>query len=459
MKLTIYHTNDIHSRFEAFSRCIHTIKRQASLNDLIADCGDFADMRSPLVSATQGKVCCDLLKDVYDIFCIGNNEIDNGYDTIQYYGESEKCVCINLTSDQGRNSIPHLSASKILIKKGIRLLCIGAAPISSRKDEEEANVFFHMSNLHSHHPYQLIQDEIKKYQGEYDLCVVLSHRGVTEDQLLAEKISGIDLIIGGHTHTYLHEAMQINNTWILQAGQYGEFVGKAELEIEGNKIVSCHAQLLEVDEESDPETDRKIKEHEELAKKIMSETIAIVPKLEYIPEKECDLMNFICDALRKDYPCDLALMHHGIVSGSLEGNVSKLTLLKLSESKLNPTRVKLSGKAIKEALLLSFDEERCLSPAKGAGFRGTLIGALAVSSNVKVQKLPFHIWINDEEIQDEKIYDVIEDDYLQRSDGYPSLGYLGKDIIYYNGFIRDVIERHLEDEEIYQSCKIRRIKY
>jgi 2',3'-cyclic-nucleotide 2'-phosphodiesterase (5'-nucleotidase family) len=61
------------------------------------------------------------------------------------------------------------------------------------------------------------------------VVVVLSHLGVDMDQDLAAQAQNLPLIIGAHTHTSLHNAIHVGGTAIVQAGSYGEFLGRVDL--------------------------------------------------------------------------------------------------------------------------------------------------------------------------------------------------------------------------------------
>ena len=61
-----------------------------------------------------------------------------------------------------------------------------------------------------------------------DAVVVLSHLGYRQDLALAASVPGIDLILGAHTHTLLHEPEKIGSTWICQGGSHARFYGYYE---------------------------------------------------------------------------------------------------------------------------------------------------------------------------------------------------------------------------------------
>lgn len=70
--------------------------------------------------------------------------------------------------------------------------------------------------------------EALKQEG-VDIIISVNHSGVTEDRMLAERVSDIDVIVGGHSHTALYEPIIIGKTVIVQAGQYLNYLGVLEL--------------------------------------------------------------------------------------------------------------------------------------------------------------------------------------------------------------------------------------
>jgi 2',3'-cyclic-nucleotide 2'-phosphodiesterase (5'-nucleotidase family) len=76
---------------------------------------------------------------------------------------------------------------------------------------------------------------VPKLREQADRVIALTHIGIKSDERLAESVTGIDLIIGGHTHVVLEELKWVSGTPIAQAGSHGRFVG--EVILDGDKTV------------------------------------------------------------------------------------------------------------------------------------------------------------------------------------------------------------------------------
>ena len=92
-----------------------------------------------------------------------------------------------------------------------------------------------------------------------DVIICLSHSGVSkdkdgkwagEDVELAGKVKGIDVIISGHTHTYLNKPVIVNGVPIVQTGEYGVNVGKLTLEYENGGVTVSNYSLIPVDDKT-----------------------------------------------------------------------------------------------------------------------------------------------------------------------------------------------------------------
>ena len=77
-----------------------------------------------------------------------------------------------------------------------------------------------------------------------EVVVLLSHNGFDVDQKLATEINGIDVVLTGHTHDAVPEAIRINNTLILSSGSHGKYLGRIDLKVSGGKVVDANSSLF-----------------------------------------------------------------------------------------------------------------------------------------------------------------------------------------------------------------------
>jgi len=457
-KITLYHTNDIHSQFKRLASIQTYLLKHKKSYDLLLDAGDFHDFKDIMITGTKGKAGKALLKHMdYDAICVGNNEGYSGIDCLSEMSQDDvPLLSVNLTYLDG-SDLPFLRKSCIITKDNIRFLVIGITPYYNLENNDGYNAFFKLENLKSNNPIQLIKDEKDKYDKQYDFVILLSHLGITFDQKIANALDKIDIIIGGHSHSLMDKPLIVNNCIIHQAGAYAQHLGVLELSIEQNRIIGFNGKCVEINETEDIGCLTLISEETRVAKQNMSQIIRVSHELDFDPICENRTINFICDALYNEVKCDFALMNHGIISYPLAPSISELSLLESCPSPLNPTLIEVYGYQINQAFQDSFNEELCLSEGRGPGFRGLFVGALSVSYNVRVHQDPFSITINDDLIDENKRYRVMTSDYLQRGSGYKCLKVDNEDSIFFNGYIRDVIKRNINNDDLINLSKIKRL--
>ena len=229
IKLTILHTNDIHSHIEAFSsgrykglggmlQLSSLIKkiRQEEENILLLDAGDIFQ-GTPYFNLFGGELEFRLMSEIgYDAVTIGNHDFDNGID-----GLSSKMHHANfpfISSNYNfRNTILEnkIIQHKVFNKGGIKVGILGIG--IELKGLVDPKLYENVQYLD---PISLANKKamfLKKKIG-CDFVICLSHLGLQYDSnkisdiKLATKTKNIDLIIGGHTHSFLNEPVIVKNS-------------------------------------------------------------------------------------------------------------------------------------------------------------------------------------------------------------------------------------------------------
>lgn len=93
----------------------------------------------------------------------------------------------------------------------------------------------------------LLQQNIDKARDEgAELVVLLSHNGFDVDQKMAATVSGLDVILTGHTHDAVPHALKIGNTLVMSSGSHGKYLGRIDLDVKGGKVVDYSSTLIPV---------------------------------------------------------------------------------------------------------------------------------------------------------------------------------------------------------------------
>ncbi|PSL41505.1 2',3'-cyclic-nucleotide 2'-phosphodiesterase (5'-nucleotidase family) [Planomicrobium soli] len=444
MKLRILHTNDVHSNYETFARAVTLIKELKDANTLLLDGGDFADFKSIELQGTRGTAALELLEEAgYDALTIGNNEMFNGIETLEHMATNSTIPFIsNNLVKKDQIGIQGVVRSTILIKNGMRILITGSSP--------DLGVFNDGLGIHVYEYKKMIEEEIGRNKGNYDLCILLSHIGTEADELLTAAIPEIDIIISAHDHQLYPKAKIANSVIMNSAGNYAEHVGVIELEAANGQVTLIHSETLST---RDVPMDLQILE---ILKQNKAKAIAALSKPLYKLDQplwhdvieENPIANLVADGLRDMMQCHIGLINSGIVNAGAFDFLSHKKLIEICPSPLNPTSFELQGKDLKEAIEQSLDAQVCLSDGRGPGFRGKFAGKLHVSGAEVVHdsKSVQEIWINGEPIEENRWYTVASSDYLQRGSGYPSLAN-NRNASYRAEEIRDVIQMYGDKKE------------
>ncbi|UCH37998.1 MAG: 5'-nucleotidase C-terminal domain-containing protein [Candidatus Bathyarchaeota archaeon] len=92
-----------------------------------------------------------------------------------------------------------------------------------------------------------------RQKRQVDLVVVISHLGYPQELKLAQEVSGIDVLLSGHTHNRVYNAVVVNGTIVIQSGCHGSFIGRLDLQVENQRVYDFRHELINVDESIPPE--------------------------------------------------------------------------------------------------------------------------------------------------------------------------------------------------------------
>ena len=164
-------------------------------------------------------------------------------------------------------------------------------------------------------------DELQKVvnslrsSAKVDAVVLLSHNGMDVDLKLASRVTGIDVILGGHTHDAVPQPVSVTNadgkTLVSNAGSNGKFLGVLDLDLGKGGVKDVRYRLLPVFSnrlKPDPDMAVLIQKVRAPHAKMLDDKVAIVDHLLYRRGNFNGTMDqLICDALRQQLDADIAL--------------------------------------------------------------------------------------------------------------------------------------------------------
>jgi 2',3'-cyclic-nucleotide 2'-phosphodiesterase (5'-nucleotidase family) len=100
--------------------------------------------------------------------------------------------------------------------------------------------------------------KILRENEKVDLLLVVSHLGYPQELKLAKEVTGIDVLLSGHTHNRLYEAVVVNGAIIMQSGCHGSFIGRLDVHIENKHITGFTHELINIDASLNPDPEVEV---------------------------------------------------------------------------------------------------------------------------------------------------------------------------------------------------------
>lgn len=275
-KVTILHTNDVHSRIDPFpmdggrNAGLGGVARRATLIEqirkeeehvLLLDAGDIFQ-GTPYFNLYGGELELKLMSKLgYDAATLGNHDFDNGVDGFskQMHHANFPIICSNYdfrNTSLENKTIPYKIFRKGSLKIGVIGIGIELEGLVEKKNYGDT---IYLDPIIQANKYATILKEEEKC----DIIVCLSHLGYkykekkVSDQILAAQSKHIDLIIGAHTHTFMQQAEVLKNAdakevKIFQVGFAGINLGRVDFYFERSKNrTSSIASTFEINHQYD----------------------------------------------------------------------------------------------------------------------------------------------------------------------------------------------------------------
>jgi 5'-nucleotidase len=258
LQLTILHTNDMHSRIEPFpdgnkrEAKLGGMARRAALiaqirkespHVLLLDAGDIFQ-GTPYFNYFGGELEFKLMSQMgYDAATLGNHDFDNGLDGLERMLPHAKFPFLSANYDFSRTLLKNRFQPYKIFRKGPLKIGVFGLGIELKGLVPEQLA----GGTQYQDPIGVAKEMVQELQGKgCHLIVCLSHLGYkynedkVSDQKLAQAVEGIDLIIGGHTHTFMEQPQALrqahgHETLIHQVGWAGMRLGRIDYVFEKNK--------------------------------------------------------------------------------------------------------------------------------------------------------------------------------------------------------------------------------
>ncbi|ONI38436.1 hypothetical protein AN640_02525 [Candidatus Epulonipiscium fishelsonii] len=379
----IVHTNDTHGRIVSgdydgmgLSR-VSTIINEAETtygeeNVLILDAGDTLHGQ-PIVSVSEGKSITSILNIMgYDAMVPGNHDFNYGTERLIELDEMLDLEMIAANVTDNITDEPILNPYIIEEVGGQKVGIFGLATPETSYKTNPLNV----ENITFQDPFEVATEIVKELEGQVDFIIALSHLGVEGEWTsikLAEEVEGINLIVDGHSHTELPEGQLVNDTYIVQAGEFNKNVGIVEIDVLENDefeilpklITKEEGMLLEEDEDVVEAIEVINAEFDYITGLVVGHTdIFLDGERESVRTGETSMGNLITNAMLLESGADIALTNGGGIRASIEeGNITKRDVINVLPFGNYIVTIEVTGQEIYQAIEMGID---AYPQAKGA---------------------------------------------------------------------------------------------
>ncbi len=455
-QLTVLHTNDFHARFEPISkydsgcgaednaegkcfggsaRLVTAVSeaRSRSQNNILVDGGD-QFQGTLFYTYYKGKLAAEMMNKLgYDGMTVGNHEFDDGPEVLRGFMDAVKFPVLMSNADVSKEPALAgvLQKSTVIEKGGEKIGLIGLTP----DDTDE---------LASPGPNITFSDPVAAVQGEVDKLtaagvnkiIVLSHSTYGVDKRIAAETTGVDIIVGGHSNTYLSNISDsaegpyptmVGSTAIVSAYAYGKFLGELNVVFnDAGEIISATGEPLIMDGgvAEDSGTVARIAEAskplDEVRNRVVAETASEIMGLrEECRSMECAMGNLIADAMLervRSQGIDVAIQNGGGIRASIDqGPVTMGEVLTVLPFQNTLSTFQVTGAVLLEALEngVSQVEEGAGRFPQVAGMTYAFDAAQPAGSRIS------DVMIAGAPLDLEKTYGIVSNNYVRNGgDGY-----------------------------------------
>ncbi|MYM57417.1 bifunctional metallophosphatase/5'-nucleotidase [Thalassovita mangrovi] len=455
--LHVIHINDMHSRIEPISKydstcstednaegkCFGGVARLATMigqlrkdlageNVIVLDAGD-QYQGSLMYTTYKGDVEAEFMNKIgFDVMAVGNHEFDDGDAGLLKLIENVSFPVISGNID--------VSSTKLLVGKvanhtvlevgGEKIGIISALATDTAETASPSDAVIFTDEVESlQHDVATLTD-----QG-VNKIIALTHVGVTKDLSIAEKVDGLDAIVGGHSHTLFSNTEEgamayptmVGDVPVVQAYAYSKYVGHLVLTFDDAgtlKSASGDTIVLDGSVAEDPAIVARVAELagpiEEMKTRVVAESSAeIVGSRDVCRAMECPMGNLVADAMLdrvKDQGIQIAIQNGGGLRASIDaGPVTMGEVLTVLPFQNTLSTFEVTGATIKEALEngVSQIEEGAGRFPQVAGMTFTFDASQPAGSRIS------DVMVGGEPLVMDKVYGAVSNNYVRNGgDGY-----------------------------------------
>ncbi|MGX9357125.1 bifunctional metallophosphatase/5'-nucleotidase [Roseobacteraceae bacterium S113] len=457
--LHILHTNDIHSRIESINRfdstcdaegeaegkCFGGVARiktmvdqmRAELGDnvLVLDAGD-PFQGSLFYTTYKGAAEAEFMDAIgYDAMAVGNHEFDDGPEGLASFIDAVNFPVISGNIDVSQSNVLAGKVDNHIVVEvgGKKVGIISALAVDTVETSSPG-------------PNVIFQDEIDSLKADVaaleadgvDMIIALNHVGLSKDLAIAEAVPGIDVVIGGHSHTFMSNEdgdpaypTMVGNTAVAQAYAYSKYLGNLAVTFDDAGVVtSASGDPIVLDASVTPDSAMlaRVTEMgapiEELKGRVVSDAADMIEGDRSVCRAmECAMGNLVADAMLdrvKEQGIQIAIQNGGGLRASIDaGEITMGEVLTVLPFQNTVATFQLKGSDVIAALengVSKLDEGAGRFP-QVSGLKYTFDASADAGSRVS------DVMVMDGDafapIDMDKVYGVVSNNYMRGGgDGY-----------------------------------------
>ncbi|MBO9410198.1 MULTISPECIES: bifunctional UDP-sugar hydrolase/5'-nucleotidase [unclassified Ruegeria] len=392
-KLTILHTNDIHSRIESINKydstcdaedeaegkCFGGMARLKTAIDgrrnaldgqnvLVLDAGD-PFQGSLFYTTYKGAAEAEFMEAIgYDAMAVGNHEFDDGPEGLAAFVDAVSFPVIsgNLDLSSSADLKDRVQGHLVLDVGGQKVGIVSALATDTVDTSSPGKDVLFQDEIDS------LTADVEALQAEgVDIVIALNHVGLAKDIEIAEQVPGLDLVIGGHSHTLLSNTQEgaagsyplmVGDVPVVQAYAYSKYLGEVTLTFDDDgNLVSAEGEpiLLDASVTPDPDIAARVAEMgapiEEMKKRVVASSAASIEgNRDVCRVQECEMGNLVADAMLArvaDQGAQIAIANSGGLRASIdEGEVTMGEVLTVLPFQNTLSTFEISGQGVIDAL-------------------------------------------------------------------------------------------------------------
>lgn len=455
--LHIVHINDLHSRVEpinkydstcgaednAEGKCFGGYARVATKiaelraqlggeNVLVLDAGD-QYQGSLMYTTYKGDVEIEMMEKIgFDVMAVGNHEFDDGPEGLLKLvdGVSFPVISGNLDVTQSNVLAGKVMNHVVLEVGGEKIGIISALATDTAETSSPGDAVIFQDEIDS-----LNADVAALEEMGVDKIIALNHVGVSKDMEIAAAVPGLDLVVGGHSHTKFSNTedgamaypTMVGDVPVVQAYAYSKYVGHLTLTFDdAGKVVSATGDtiLLDASVAEDPEIVARVAELAgpiaEMKDRVVADAADVINGDRGVCRAmECSMGNLVADAMldrAKDQGIEIAIQNGGGLRASIDaGKVTMGEVLSVLPFQNTLSTFQVTGETIVAAL-----ENGVSQVEDGAGRFPQVAGmSFTVDLTAEPGSRIMDVMVGDAPIDMAKVYGVVSNNYVRNGgDGY-----------------------------------------